>query len=449
MSEIKALRSILNNALDILEDELDAAGLPPLWVAKPQMHPLDKPDYLQAPRLFEARRVILGACRMIAAAVQPPTEKIIEEGWAHQRSQALKMATQYNVAGVLAEPSADSEECIDSAVLAKRFGLSPDPFKREMRMLASHHFFREVSEGRFANNRVSMSLISPYAAPYAIRYVADWGLTVAHRVVDSLRVEQSKTAAQLAFGFDTDQFAFLEKNPKWLDVFTSAMTGCYEIAAVGIVTDYPWKDLPKGTTVVDIGGGEGGLVMSIAKAHPHLQFVDQDRPEVEEAAHRMWKTKVPEIYNEQRVKFQSHNFFTPQPLKGEGYVYVMRCIIHDWPHEECVAILNALKNAMLPSSRLLIIEHVIYPPLMPKEKTPLVLGFMDNSKPYTELATPWPLPNGPQVIELTHDIEMFCNFKAKERTPAEWDSLLAEVGMKVVKIWPTRSEFSVVEISLA
>jgi len=412
------------------------------------MHPIDQPGYLPTPRLFEARRVILGACRMLAAAVQPPTEKIIEEGWAHQRSQALKMATDYGVAGILADPSV-GEEGVNADVLAKRFGLSADPFKREMRMLASHHYFREVSEGQFANNRVSMSLIPPYAAPYAVRYVAGWGLTVAHRVVDSMSLDQPRSAAQLAFNFDTDMFAFLEKTPKYLDIFTSAMTGCYEIAATGLVTDFPWKDMPKGTTIVDIGGGEGGLVMSIAKAHPHLKVIDQDRPEVQDAAHIMWKKNIPEIFEQGRIAYQSYNFFTPQPLKGEQYVYIMRCIIHDWPHAECVAILNALKGALLPSSRLLIIEHVIYPPVMPKEKTPLLLASMDNSKPYKELPTPWPMPNGPQVIELTHDIEMFCNFKAKERTPAEWDSLLGEVGMKVVNIWPTRTEFSIVEISLA
>ncbi|KZO98572.1 S-adenosyl-L-methionine-dependent methyltransferase [Calocera viscosa TUFC12733] len=449
MSELEALRSIINESLDILQTELKAANLPDLWVSKPEMHPLDNLTYVQTPRLFETRRILLGACRMIASAVQPPTEKIIEEGWAHQRSQALHMVCKYNVAGVLAQPAVDQEKGVDAETLAKRFGLSPDPFKREMRMLASHHYFRETSEGYFANNRISMSLVPPNVAPHAIEYIATWGLKVAHRVVDAMDINEYRTGAQLAYGFDTDMFAYIAKHPQYLSMMVSGMTGLYETQANGLIADFAWKDLPAGTTVIDVGGGEGGLMMAVGKANPHLKVLDQDRPEVGPAALANWAKHAPELLKEGRIAFEAHNFFLPQPRSGPDYVYVMRCIIHDWPHEECVTILNHLSKAMLPSSKLLIIEHVIYPPIMPTEKTPLLLASIDNNEPYKETPTPWPMPNGPQVLELVHDIEMFCNFKAKERTPGEWDSLLGECGMKVVKIWPTRTEFSIVEIMLA
>lgn len=47
-----------------------------------------------------------------------------------------------------------------------------------------------------------------------------------------------------------------------------------------LVVGFSWKDLPQGSTVVDVGGGKGQVVKAIAEAVPHLKFVVQDRPEV-------------------------------------------------------------------------------------------------------------------------------------------------------------------------
>lgn len=42
-------------------------------------------------------------------------------------------------------------------------------------------------------------------------------------------------------------------------------------------SEFPWKDLPEGTTVCDIGCGNGFVPLRISKAHPHLRFTMQDR----------------------------------------------------------------------------------------------------------------------------------------------------------------------------
>lgn len=39
---------------------------------------------------------------------------------------------------------------------------------------------------------------------------------------------------------------------------------------------FPWKDLPKGTTVCDVGGGVGAILLRLAKAYPHLRFTLHD-----------------------------------------------------------------------------------------------------------------------------------------------------------------------------
>jgi O-methyltransferase domain len=45
-------------------------------------------------------------------------------------------------------------------------------------------------------------------------------------------------------------------------------------------SDFPWRDLPSGTTICDIGGGIGTVSMPLAKAHPHLQLTLQDQSSV-------------------------------------------------------------------------------------------------------------------------------------------------------------------------
>lgn len=43
---------------------------------------------------------------------------------------------------------------------------------------------------------------------------------------------------------------------------------------------FPWSELPKGSTVVDVAGGMGQVSLAIAEAAPLLNFVVQDRQEV-------------------------------------------------------------------------------------------------------------------------------------------------------------------------
>jgi ubiquinone/menaquinone biosynthesis C-methylase UbiE len=43
---------------------------------------------------------------------------------------------------------------------------------------------------------------------------------------------------------------------------------------------YAWANLPKGSTVVDVGGGVGAQSLTLATHHPHLRFIVQDLPSV-------------------------------------------------------------------------------------------------------------------------------------------------------------------------
>jgi ubiquinone/menaquinone biosynthesis C-methylase UbiE len=52
------------------------------------------------------------------------------------------------------------------------------------------------------------------------------------------------------------------------------------IIYIFIESGFPWGSLPKNSLIVDVGGGIGSVALKIAKVHPHLRMVIQDRPMV-------------------------------------------------------------------------------------------------------------------------------------------------------------------------
>jgi hypothetical protein len=101
--------------------------------------------------------------------------------------------------------------------------------------------------------------------------------------------------------------------------------------------------------------------------------------------------------------------------------YYMHSILHDWPDETCVKIVERIKQAMKPGySKILINENVIAPTGAAWEATGL-------------------------------DLLMLTLFSARERTESDWRQLLEkQCGLKISKIWTHENGVeSVIECELA
>ncbi len=92
----------------------------------------------------------------------------------------------------------------------------------------------------------------------------------------------------------------------------------------------------------------------------------------------------------------------------------MKHIIHDWDDERALQILKNIRRVMKPNGRVLLVEAVI--------------------------AT-----NGERDFGKLLDIEMLVSPGGKERTAAEYGELFAKAGLKLTKIVPTKSPYSVIE----
>jgi hypothetical protein len=135
-----------------------------------------------------------------------------------------------------------------------------------------------------------------------------------------------------------------------------------------------------------------------------------------------------------RITFVEHDFFQGQPLKNAA-IYFMRYIIHDWPDKEAKMILEHVRDAMSPSSRLLICERIMVPTYRPKT----------DEKRSVETA-PWPLlANWANAASSGADLSMMTNFNAKERTVEEFNILINDVGLRVEKLWFQNESLAILE----
>src|SRR5262249_38776897 len=152
-------------------------------------------------------------------------------------------------------------------------------------------------------------------------------------------------------------------------------------------------------TIVDVGGGHGALLSAILKATPGARGVVFDAPSVVEGAGPAVRAAGPA----DRCPAGGGGFFKEvAPGGGAGLV---KHIIHDWNDAKATEILKSCRKAIQPTGKLPPVEIVIPPPGEP---------------------SPGKLP----------DPEMLVICDGKERTEAEYRTLLAGAGLKLTRIVP-------------
>jgi trans-aconitate methyltransferase len=110
--------------------------------------------------------------------------------------------------------------------------------------------------------------------------------------------------------------------------------------------------------MVDVGGGYGHDVSVLAATYPdeQIRMIVQDLSGVLQEGENKLKEAGKTL--DPRIELAPHDFFQKQPLKG-AEIYYMHKIMHDWPDKDCVLILEHLRDAMTPNSRILINDCIL------------------------------------------------------------------------------------------
>ncbi|KAL6305483.1 S-adenosyl-L-methionine-dependent methyltransferase [Sparassis latifolia] len=385
--------------------------------------------------LFKAQRTILAACGSFTEILQVPQRRILEVANQFFEARALHIAVEHRVAHHLAE--VDQAVGMPISELSKATGLHPGKLSRIMRALCSMHIFAEVQDGYFANNTVSATLATNEALEAHVLLEA-WVyypasaklLEIAGDPVKGWSNSATDCAFQEGHGTKLSFFDWLEegiiqpdgsvKPRPALEQFTVAMVNSGNVLGTPPSYYFPWESLGP-ATMVDIGGGVGGMSFDLCNHFPLLNFVVQDRPAVIEKAEPVWQRERPEALKAGRVQFMPHDFFTENPVKGAD-VYLLRHILHDWEDDRCVDILSALRPALSPHSRVLVVDMVMNTtlgcPEIPSAPFPLLANYGIS-------------------IRYAHesDLVMMSMLNGSERVPGEFRSLAQRAGLEVTCMW--------------
>jgi hypothetical protein len=145
-------------------------------------------------------------------------------------------------------------------------------------------------------------------------------------------------------------FETLYQDPERLRLFLAAMTGLSMGASQAIAQKFPWD---KYKTVVDVGGAQGGLLVQLCLAHPHLRGTNFDLGSVAP----IFNDYVATNNLSDRLKFQPGNFFE-EPLPSAD-VITMGHILHDWDLEQKRMLLDKAYAALPEGGALIVFEALI------------------------------------------------------------------------------------------
>jgi len=306
------------------------------------------------------------------------------------RSQALYTIAKLDIADRLG----DSRKSISQ--LAQETRTHEASLYRLLRALASIGLFTEESPYTFTNTEFSSLLRSDH--PNSLRDIARFlGSEVFWKSWGSL--DYSVKTGEQAFNhvFHENIWSYFSSHPEEAEIFNRAMTSIteYEDAAVPEVYDCSSK------TIADIGGGHGRLLTNILTSYSTARGILFDTVTVIEQAK---EHLLPQL--REHVLFVAGSFFESVPVGVD--IYLLKNILHNWPDEQCITILQNCRKAMISGGKILVIESV-----MPETNDP------DRAETFFA------------------DLIMLAMFGGYKRSGRQMEQLYANAGLRLTRLIAT------------
>jgi hypothetical protein len=273
---------------------------------------------------------------------------------------------------------------------------SPGELKALLGFLVAHGFIDRIDD-QFLPNSITLDLAAtdkPYGRMMDL--IAHQYLPAFFKLSDSIR--SGSTAFEIAHGLpvweyrkeNSDQGRLFQE---WLDLETQGL-------AIELAEGWNWNQYG---SILDMGGGLGALARAIQTRHPSVKLTVFESPEVCEMAEsrslaHTQKAEFPLTL----IKTIPGDFFKSIP--GDFDAYVLKSVLHDWPDERCIELLQRLRSRMNSNQRLLVIERVT-------------------------ADLPNDLPAIPDASLAALDLTMFVVHGAKERAQSEWDDLFKKADL--------------------
>ncbi|MGP4000698.1 methyltransferase [Streptomyces sp. 8N706] len=300
-------------------------------------------------------------------------------------SQAMYAITKLGVPDHLAEGPRPVDE------VAPLVGADPETLHRLCRALSSAGVLTETAPRTYGLAEPGEELVSD--RPGSLRdVVVMHGEETFSAFADILHTARTgRPAFDHVFG--SSFYEYLESHSEAEQLFHRAMGVSGRPPAMVSTLDFDGAK-----TIVDLGGGSGGLLAEVLAQRPGTEGVLVDLAEaVAEGARRMEREGLAD-----RVRCVPGSFFDPAPA---GDTYLLARVLHNWGDEDALRILGRIREVIPAHGRLYVLDR-----LVPE--------------------VPGPHPGK------TADLVMLVVLGGRDRTRTEYVDLLRAAGFELEKVAP-------------
>jgi len=264
-------------------------------------------------------------------------ERMLRGGYA--TTQVIHTAVRTGIVDAL------SEEPADAGAIAQRIGGDSSAVLRVLRGLVVLELATVDEEGRFAAAPLTGWLRSD--EPRSLHDAALFLGGSAYRAWAELSAAVSAGESPFERALGAGLWEYNAANPREGSAFNGAMRGMSYLVEQSLADALEVDS----ATIVDVGGGLGHLVAALLERNPGARGIVFDQPQLaDEASAFLAQRGLTE-----RCWFEGGSFFEALPRDAD--LYLLKWIVHDWPDDDCSAILRRCRDAITTSGRLIILER--------------------------------------------------------------------------------------------
>jgi hypothetical protein len=346
-------------------------------------------------------------CAMAGASDPPsgvpgPLAELLRLAYGAQAAQVVYLAAKLDLADLLKKGPLSVTE------LAAAVGAQPAILRRVLRSLVSLGVFVEVSGDRFGLTEVGQYLRSDRPDSVQPRAILNTEVLepLWSEFLHTLRTGES--GVQRVLGMPL--YEYLSAHPEVGALFDRTMATYARSRLRPAVAAY---DFGQFGTIVDVGGGNGALLIEILRAYPQPRGIVFDLPAVAERA----REHIAAAGLADRCTAVGGSAFETVPQGGDAYVLCNFLITFD--DERAAGILRRCREAMVDGGTVLLIEWVV--PAAGETTDPF--RFWDTA---------------------TIDLTILSTGSGRVRTAEELQAVLQAGGLTLTEIIPTASSVCVI-----
>lgn len=271
-----------------------------------------------------------------------------EQAWGGPLWPAADLITPMalRVAATLRIADAIAVGVTSGPALAARLAVAADPLIRVLDHLVTAGFLGRDQGGDYRLTGAGEWLCDDH--PEGVRAAIDLEGAIGHADISMVELLHTVRTGKPAFDrhFGHGFWQDLTEHPDRAASF-DALMGRQENDAPSVAAAYDWSQLGE---VIDVGGGNGSLLIALLRAHPRLRgtVLDLAAP----AATATQALAAAGLHD--RGRAQTGSFFEPLPAGAGGYI--LSRVIHDWDDDNARRILRNCAHAARPDGKVLVIE---------------------------------------------------------------------------------------------